>query len=335
MKRILLTSFGKDLCYEFMSDFNKRQDFELFVCDMDERAKARYVTDNFFQVLSADDKQYCRDLLVKAKDNSIQMIIPGSDEEARSLMQEREMFEKEGIIVAVQDKKMLSLFQSKSLLYDYLKEKGFPVPVYKKFRDKNEFNNVLSDFNYPQKTLLIKPNKSRGGRGIILLAESLVPNKDDLVLINKQMFMESLNGTTEYLAMEYIEGTAYDIDVLKYKDGGTYFGIRRRLNNSGKVFYGNIFERNEEILKYCEKLYQTMPTEYLLDYDLMVSDDMCITLLEINPRPSGSTISYLPFGYNLYSILAKSYLENQNVEINNSFQGQRAVTFFKMMKGNG
>lgn len=335
MKRILLTSFGKDVCYEFLSNFNEKQDFELFICDMNSNSKARYLTDNFFSVLSTRNEAYSKDLLAKAKEYDIKMIIPGSDEEALALMQKKEIFEKEGIIVAVQDMDLLPLFQSKAAVYGFLKEKNFPVPFYRKCQTKHEFLKILKELDYPKKPLLVKPNVSRGGRGIALLSESVVPNKDDLALMNKQFFMNFLDGTTEFLVMEYIEGAAYDIDVLKYKNGNEYFGIRKRLNNSGKVFLGNFFENNKEIRCFCEELYQKIPTKYLLDYDLMVTKDGQINLLEINPRPSGSTVSYLPFGFNLYSILAKSYLEDQDVAINNSFQGQSAVTFFKMIKGNG
>lgn len=335
MKRILLTSFGKDLCYEFLSDFNERQDFELFVCDMNPNAKARYVTDNFFPVLPAVEKTYCNDLLVKAREYKIKMIIPGSDEEALSLMPVKANFEKEGIIVAVQDMPMFPLFQSKAAMYDFLQDKNFPVPFYRRCQTKQEFLTILKELGYPKKSLFVKPNQSRGGRGIALLSESLVPNKDGLVLMNKQLFMNFLDGATEFLVMEYLEGTAYDIDVLTYKNGKKFIGIRKRLNNSGKVFFGNVFEDNPSIRQYCENLYKIIPTKYLLDYDVMVSQDGKIHLLEVNPRPSGSTISYLPFGFNLYRILAKSYLENQDIEINNTFNGQSAVTFFKMVKGNG
>ena len=332
-KNILLTCFGGNVFYEFFMDFKERPDIELFVADMNPRSKARLLTKNFISVLPAEDPDFFSDLLTQANAHGIRMIIPGGDEEALALMKVRQQFEDEGIIVAIQDMDLYPIFKSKTALYDQLKLKGFPVPLYRKFSTKDEFENILDELGYPAKPLLVKPNSARGGRGITILSERLVENKDHLALFNKELFVNLIDGTTEFLMMEYFDGTVYDIDVLKYKNGTEYFGIRKRFNNVTKLFSGNVFEKKEEVLKFAQKLYAAIPTKYLLDYDFMVEPSGKIHLLEINPRPSGSTISFLPFGINLYYVLAKSYLDNEHIPIDDSFDGEHAVTFYKMVKG--
>ena len=334
-KNVLLTCFGGNVFYEFFMDFQTRLDIEMFVADRNPRSKARLLTKNFILVLPVENPDFSSDLLRQAKAHDIAMIIPGADEEALALMKTRKEFEAAGIMVAVQDMDLYSLFQSKTSLYDYLKKKDFPVPVYKKFRTPEEFKNVLDEWGYPGKPLLIKPNSARGGRGITILSERLISNKDNLAFFNKQLFMGLLDEKTEFLAMEYLDGTVYDIDVLKYKDGGEYFGIRRRFNNVTKLFSGNIFEKNMDVLNFAKKLYAAVPKKYILDYDFMVEPDGKINLLEINPRPSGSTISFLPFGINLYYVLAKSYLDDEHIPMDDSLDGEQAVTFYKMMKSTG
>ena len=249
-------------------------------------------------------------------------------------MQGKKMFDEAGIIVAVQDPDLLKLFESKTNMYDFLKTKGFPVPLYKRFRTKEEFNKVLKELGYPQKSFLIKPNSDRGGRGITILSERPIANKDNLALMDQNLFTHLIDGKKDFLIMEYIDGIVYDIDVLQYKNGQNYFGIRKRFTNVTKLFSGNIFENNNKsILDFTKKLYKALPTKYLIDYDFMVTEKGEISLLEINPRPSGSTISYLPFGVNLYYILAKSYLDNKNIEVPDSLDGNHAVTFYKMIEG--
>ena len=334
MKRnILLTCGGGNIFYEFLTDFQKREDMELFVSDVDPHSRARFLSDNFIHVLPADDKEFSSDLLEKAKRKDIKLIIPGADEEAFALMKHRKIFEENGIIVTVQDISFLDIFRSKSSVYEYLKNKGFEVPLYEKVKTGKSFHNALTKFDYPKNALLVKPNSSRGGKGITILSEKAFQSRDNLPLMDKQLFTGLLDGASEFLLMPYIDGTVYDIDALKYKSGRRYFGIRKRFNNVTKLFSGNYFESNNEIAAFSEKLYSVIPTEYLVDYDFMVADDGKIHLLEINPRPSGSTISYLPFGINMYYILAKSYLDDEDIEIDNSFYGYHSRVFYKMAKG--
>ena len=72
---------------------------------------------------------------------------------------------------------------------------------------------------------------------------------------------------------------------------------------------------------------------YMSELDVQETADGEIILLEVNPRPSGSTISYLPFGINLYYILAKSYLSGQHINIDQSFYGKSSFMHYRMVKG--
>jgi len=63
----------------------------------------------------------------------------------------------------------------------------------------------------------------------------------------------------------------------------------------------------------------------------MIKKDGSIELLEINPRPSGSTASYLPFGINLYYCLIQEYLMKEKTNIPRLFSGRKSLVFNKMV----
>ena len=332
-KRVLLTSFGGKLFNDFHNDFKKYSDMDLFVADMNLNSIAKNFTDNFIHLPPAEDTQYIPVLLEKAKKNHIDMIIPGADEEAFALMKAQDHFRKEGIDVAVQPEEMLDLFNSKSSMFDYLEKQGVTVLPYEVVVSQLDFEKALKRFDYPARPLLLKPNFGRGGRDIFLLSEIFPENKDNLQVVNKALFLGVMDGSTEYLLSDYIEGIVYDVDVMKYKNGDLFWGIRKRFTNITKHFYGNIFDFDKTILKFSKTLYEYLPTEYLIDYDLMVTSDGRIELLEINPRPSGSTISYLPFGIDLYYLMAKSYLNNEHIIPDMSqLYGKSVNMFYKMVK---
>jgi hypothetical protein len=326
-KNVLLTSFDTALALEFYKDFEKNDSFNLFLADCSSDPKFNIFTNNFIQLLPGNHVDYCEDLLAKVIKYDILMVIPGSDEEALALMEKKEIFTNQGIQVAVQDKKYLNIFKSKSALYDELALKDFKVPFYRVFKNRMEFNEILNHINYPEVPYLIKLNNGRGGRGIFLLSEMSLNNKDNLKIINKQDFEVLINDEIEYMLMDYIDGYIYDVDILCYHDSSSFIIPRKRFNNVTKYFSGNYFSRNEKILKYSEQIFSLIPTEYLIDYDIIEDKEGNLTLLEINPRPSGSLISYLPFGINPYIELFDSYLNQVKNPINTSFFGESTALF--------
>jgi len=331
MKNVLLTCFGGPLSWEYYQDFCARGMYRIFLGDTNTQARARACVKDFITLLPGTHPEYCADLLKKAAAHDIRMIIPGSDEEAMALMLQRFEFEKAGVIVAVQDLAYAQPFSSKSAMYNFLIDRGFSVPPYKVFSNAKEFDRALEDLGYPHKPLVIKPDKGRGGRGIVLLTERPIPNKDGLNMMNCAFFKYFLDGATLYLVMDYLESVMYDIDVLRYANGQLFFGYRRRFHNVSKIFHGNSFEKNSTMDAYAKKLYAVFPTRYLIDYDMSVTADGRINLIEVNPRPSGSTISYLPLGVNLYHTLIRSYLDGVHEIPDMVFNGQSVFAFHHML----
>lgn len=331
-KKVLLTSMGGIASYEFVTSFNNSEDLELFICDSNSNSNATLVTKNFFSVLPGSDENYSKDLLSKMKKFEIDMVIPGSDEEAFSIMENLELFEKEGIIAAVQKKENLPYLQSKTAMYEYLKQFDIKLPNYKSINSKDSLVSSCEEFGLNNgKQLLIKPVQERGGRDIFVVSQSPSELKENLLNLTLEEFIaEYYDENREYVLMDYIIGTVYDIDVLKYGNGEVYFGSRKRFTNITKNFFGNIFDFDSKIIEFSKKLYECFPSEFLLDYDLMITEDKEIYLLEVNPRPSGSLISYLPFNVNIYEILAKSYLLNQHQEVKD-LHNKKSIAFFKMI----
>ncbi len=331
--RVLLTSCGGPLSWAFQKDFQQRSDCQIFFGDANPQAPAKNWVKDFLPLLPAMDQDYGEHLLGLARHHDIDLIIPGADEEALALMSEQKRFKEAGIMLAVQDDSILSYFRSKSRMYDHLKSKGFPVPAYRTFTTPGELEAALKEFDYPRRPLLVKPNSGRGGRGIAIVAERIVPSKDDLHQFNRSLLEQWIDGKTEFLLMEYLAGDIFDIDVLTYAQGSVFFGMRRRLTNVTKLFSGNLFELNEQIDALAKSLYKIFPTRFLIDYDVMWTTDGKAVLLEVNPRPSGSTISYLPFGINLYYVLLKSYLCGEHQIPHNHFQGKKASVTFGIVAG--
>ncbi len=330
MKRILLTCAGTADLTAVIRDFAQRRDIELFTADASPEGRLSSVTDRWASLPPGDAPTFVDELFALAVRQRIEFIIPKSDEEVFALMNARERFEQAGIQLAIQDNALLPILQSKSACYEHLASKGFPVPPHRVVRTTAELDLALQDLDYPSQPVLMKPDSARGGRGVCVIATSPSASDEAINVFPPSFAAQLLDGTTPYILMKYERGIIYDIDILKYANGDVFFGARGRFSNVTKNFSGNFFTTDEKLLDFSRRCYEALPTSYLIDYDIFVTESGEIILLEVNPRPSGSTVSYLPFGTNLFYTLAKSHLDGEHLPIIHPPHQSTAIVCFDL-----
>lgn len=332
MHRLLLNCAGSADFAPIIRDFETRDDIELLPADAQPQTRLASVAKRFATIPPGSDPKFIDALFGLALHERINFIIPKADEETFVLMRERKRFEEAGIKLAVQDDTLLSILQSKSSCYAYLAQKGFPVPAHRVVRTAEELNKALTALGYPKTPALLKPDVSRGGRGVYVIATSPFVCQEPIPVYSPEFAAQLFDGKTPYLCMNYKKGIIYDIDVLTYANGESFFGARGRFTNVTKLFSGNFFSTNAELLNFAKRIYEALPTRYLIDYDILVTEQGEHILLEINPRPSGSIVSYLPFGINLYYVLAKSYLDDVHIPVAHPPHNAAAVVCFNMVR---
>lgn len=331
MHRILLNCAGSADFVPIIRDFARRSDIELVPADAHPELRLAAVTDRYATLPSGSDARFVDAVLALARQERITMVIPKADEEVFALMRARAQFEAAGIILAIPDDALLPVLPSKSACYAHLARRGFPVPEHRVARTEAEFDVALAAFGYPHRPMLMKPDTARGGRGVCVVADSPDACHEMIPIHDRALAVQLLDGHTPYLCMAYRTGVIYDIDVLRYANGDTFFGARRRFTNVTKFFSGNEFSADPALLAFARRVYEALPSQYLIDYDILVTDDGELVLLEVNPRPSGSTVSYIPFGTNLFYTLAKSYLDDVHLPIAMPPHGATAVVCFDMI----
>lgn len=331
MHRILLNCAGSADFAPIIRDFARRSDIELLPADAHPELRLAMVTDRYATLPSGSDAGFANAVFVLARQKRIAMVIPKADEEVFALMRARTKFEAAGITLAIPDDALLPVLQSKSACYAYLTARGFPVPEHRVVRTESEFDAALAVFGYPDRAMLMKPDTARGGFGVCVVAGSPTACREMISVHDRTLAVQLLNGHTPYLCMAYRTGMIYDIDVLRYANGDVFFGARKRFTNVTKFFAGNEFSSDPALLAFSRRIYDALPSQYLIDYDILVTDDGEFILLEVNPRPSGSTVSYIPFGTNLFYTLAKSYLDGVHLPIVMPPHGAIAVVCFEMV----
>ena len=104
--------------------------------------------------------------------NPLDVLMPWSDEEAMALSKTRNEISKMGCVVLTSPPDVLETITDKAKTYDLLKKEGLKVPEYSLAGTSEEVRRAVIAYGYPKRTVVVKPAKGRGGRGVkILLGE--------------------------------------------------------------------------------------------------------------------------------------------------------------------
>lgn len=330
-RHILITCAGSADLAPIIRDFTSRSGYALLATDVDPSRRLAMVTTAYAALPPGSAPEFVDAVFTLATRAGVDLIIPKADEEVFALMRARARFDAAGVQLAVQDDALGPVLASKSACYAHLAARGFPVPDHHVIRTPEALTAALRALGYPERPVLMKPDAMRGGRGVCVIAESPDACIEAIQVSPPTFAAKLLDGRTPYLVMPYYRGTIYDIDVLTYADGSTFFGARGRFTNVTKHFSGNVFSQNAALLAFARACYAALPTRYLVDYDILVTEDGDLVLLEVNARPSGSTVSYLPFGTNLLAVLAASYLDGVHAPVTMPPDGARATVCYDMV----
>ena len=296
---LMMTSVGGEMSAQTMmfAQNSQRHDVRVVGVDASEKATGKYFADAFYTVPFADDPSYISSVLKIVSNEAVQLILPGSDEEALMLAKHRELFEKQGCQVACPDYQTLEILANKAETYRAIsKIEGLNVPVWKEVSDQNELLDALDEV-YAQcpHGIVLKPSVARGGRDILVISDQYqevetVPNARELRMgLNtyKKDFTNFYEGKFPVVVMQRLAEPVHDIDMVSH-DGRVIQAIPRRRVHSAAPNEGHILLNDPQLIKMAEIVIKKFNLSWLQDIDAMYDVDGTAYILEINPRPSGS-----------------------------------------------
>ena len=117
MKKInlLLTCVGGGLSFQLIELIkeSKEYDYTITGVDTSETTVAKSILDYYEKVPHGTDPEYANILFDICKKYGVEIIFPGSDEEAISLSKNKEIFNSEGITVACSDIEIMNIISNK------------------------------------------------------------------------------------------------------------------------------------------------------------------------------------------------------------------------------
>lgn len=272
----------------------------------------------------ANSPNFIENLLKLCKDDGIQVIIPGSEPETEIISKNRDLFSDNGIVALTNTHDLVKLCSDKLKLTNFLESKKILTPKIFSYDE-------ISETNFPEYPLLIKPIYGSGSRNVFV-AEDF----EELSFFRKFLLKQNITP----IIQEFIPGidNEFTIGLIYCNEGklSTSIAMRRNLNgglstrsiinsknNESLIISSGIsqgyFDDFPEIRKKAVFISSILKSDGPLNIQCRIKDDE-LYIFEINPRFSGTTYSRALVGCNEPDILTKFRLMGKTPE---SFEYKR------------
>ena len=298
---------------------NLEVNFNVIAFDANFSAESASIADKFFLLPPGNSSDYFTNIFTYIEKNNIQVLLPYSDEEAIALSPHLDKLEKIGCTTLVSSPSVLEIIESKPDTYDKLKSNGLKTPDFARAFSRYDVLHAIKEMGYPNRSVVVKPARGRGGRGVKVLVGYDAPPKwlgtgrrESRLFVDK--FNDDLfeNLTCEQIIMPCFSEPVYDVDVFVNSRHTIHTFVRKRLNPAGVPFEGNEFVFSPEISEYAHEAAKILGLSSLHDIDMMTDREGEPVILEVNPRPSGSLAALSAAGY---PILEFALAQTAGVEI--------------------
>ena len=261
-----------------------------------------FMVDKSYVVPRGDENGYMDVLWSIIKAESVNLIIPASDEEVLTLSKYKDSFEEKGIVVLCSPFDITSNAIDKGCMLTFLKERDFPVANFSLPQTKNQLAMGAEELGYPEKPVIVKPRLGRGGRGVVVLKENVeVLHTRGIRELKLEWFLNVIpeDEIPGVVLMEYLPGDEYSVDVLADRGNTLFIVPRKRIkailgpSQLGEVIW------NEEVVNMVVPLVKLFRFDSIVNIQLKYSYDGKPLVTEINPRISGTIVASAAAGVNL------------------------------------
>lgn len=292
---------------------NGERHIQLIGADMNHDDTILQMVDRYYQVPRGDDPSYADALLDICIKEKVDVVIPIMSAELEILSRNREKFKKNGTIVSVSDEKNLRIANNKLALFEFLKRVNLPAPHFCEVKSVVDVDAAIEMIGTP---IVFKASEGSGSRGMRIIDpeksrfDILFHEKPNSCYTTLKEFKETLaeGEMPEMLAMEYLPGNEYTVDLLADKGKVVYSLCRRGLNVQSSIILDGIVEDKPEIIHLCNSIAERLCLDGNIGFDIKEREDGTPVVMECNPRATAGISEFAASGVNLLYLNVKRCL---------------------------
>lgn len=310
--KVLVTAAGGALApMNIMLLQGGRRRSEVLAVDARADAAGRHFADAFATVPPGSDPGYVDAVIGLVQGQSVDVVLPWSDEEALALAARRDEVEAAGATLAVAETEALRTMSDKAATYRLLAAAGIPTARWRRVNDPEALTEELDALRAERGEAVVKPMVARGNRGTYVIRSDIGAAAEYLGSRELHVGWDEFQRTClpdlvprlPVIVMERLVEPAIDIDILAHEGNLVHAIPRERVNPAGVPYHGSIFRSAPALLELADRVTRAFGLSWLYDYDVMYRRDGTPVILEVNPRPSGSIAASVANGIPLYDDL--------------------------------
>lgn len=307
---VLLTASGGLAMTGFMKalQMNREREVNIVCVDVKEQTVAGLICGCYYKVPPARDAKYIPEMLRICEKERIDVVCPNHTDELLVMARNREVFEENGVKIAVSNAESIENAIDKAKAYAVLKENGIPVPEYYLVMNSRAFIDSAYRIGWHGKRVCFKPAKypHGGGRGFKVIAEteeaeSQVYGKPNNLIDWEFLlrFLRRVKSIPPMLVMEYLLGDEYSVYALADKGKMLYCVPNKRERLEGGYSFEAVVEDKPDLCNIVQRIIQIFNFSFNVNVQLRYSNDGEPKVEEINPRMAGTIALPVAAGVNL------------------------------------
>ena len=245
------------------------------------------------------ENQYVSELLDICLRERVDAIAPGAEEVHGILSENRQLFEKQGVLLMLNSKEVVGLCSDKAKTLKFLEDRGIPVPY---TRDLTSEEDAGAFNRYP---CIVKPASSSGASNLVFIAE----NEEEGMFFAGYLMRRGFRPVQQ----EYIDShEEYTVGVLSAPSGELIgsIALKRFLESKLSIMsrYGGriissgwsqgLIDDFPEVRQQAEHIAKVLGSTWSLNVQGRVDNRGVFYPFEVNPRHSGTTYLRALAGFN-------------------------------------
>ena len=218
--------------------------------------------------------------------------------------------------MAISNNETLEIANSKYQLYEFMKDKGLVVPKYFLVDSAKTLRNRIGELGYPQKPVCVKMTQNSGSRGVRIVRANLSksdlfmhekPSSQNVTLEEMYEIIDGCQPIPEMIAMEFLPGVEYTVDLLADQGNTLYIAGRRNTTSSMSIAQSSVVEKKSDAYQLCKDIVRELNLDGNIGFDFMLDENDTPWLTDLNPRVTATIVLYAGAGLNLPYLRVKHY----------------------------
>ena len=297
---------------------NHERGIRIVGCDIsDDILTNSLFVDKYYQVPRYTDEHYVDTLLDICVKENVDVFFPHISMELSYILERMGDFERVGVKIAVSDKDTLATANCKYHLYEFMKSKNLTTPKYFLVDSSDTLRRRISELGFPERPVCVKMTENSGSRGVRIVranlssSEIFMHEKPSSMSVTLDEMCKILDGCTPMptiMAMEYLPGVEYTVDLLAEHGKTLYIAGRRNTTSSMSIAQTSVVEKKDSAYALCEDIVRELKLDGNIGFDFMLDENDTPWLTDLNPRVTATIILYAGAGLNFPYLRVKQLL---------------------------